>query len=98
MDMRPVQGRFTDRDWARLTKLAQRLSTEGRKAREANSSITWERLTNSSLVRVAVKLLFDVDGEIHGNTEEELLASARQALTNKAQTQLAKDAERTSQP
>ncbi|MCL2470384.1 MAG: hypothetical protein FWF25_01390 [Propionibacteriaceae bacterium] len=83
-EFRTISGRVTERQWSKLTNLCQHLISKNRKARLDDPTITLERITNNTLIRVAIELLLEVENSLHGTTEAELLASAKAALNHPA--------------
>ncbi len=81
------EGRVTDRQLTRLKALQRKLTTANRQAKIGDPSITTERITDNTLVRVALDLLFTLEPEIQGHTERELTESAKTAVARLKQAE-----------
>ena len=74
------EGRVTDRQLTKLKSMQRKLSTGNRQAKVADPSVQTERITDNTLIRVALELLFAFEPDITGHTERELIDSAKAAI------------------
>lgn len=64
------EARLTEAQYAELTSLARQLNRR-------RSSRNGERITENTLIRIAVDLLLTRGDRLHGDTEQDLAASVR---------------------
>lgn len=75
-DMRRIEGRL----WPRQIRSLNSLRLDLQDQRTDEEVDNRERLTNNTLLRIAVAVLLDHKDALKGNTEEELLESLRRHL------------------